>query len=432
MNSAAPPPVISEWQTAALHPVRGRERLVTLDVLRGFALFGILTVNMIAFSWPMDVMYLRHEFWETRADVIADWWVRFLAEGKFYPLFSFLFGFGAAIQMERAQQHGARFVGRYCRRLVVLLGIGLVHAIFIWDGDILVWYAICGFVLIPFQQCSQKLILILAASGILLPVLLTAASWVFMLLLALIPGAHDEIQKALGDFAVSDEAIQETIRIFSSGSLGEVFVARLKNLLYMWMIGSFYVPAFLGMFLLGMYAHRRRVFHEVAAHRPFLRRTLVIGLVVGLPLNLFYTICVGRSGLEDERYLWLLNYAIVGVGGPALSLAYAAGGALLLQSEFWQRSLRAVAAAGRMALTNYISQSIICTLIFYSYGFGLFGSVGRAAGLGIVLIIYLAQLAFSFWWLQRFQFGPLEWVWRTLTYGERQPLRYRPEPTPEM
>ncbi len=418
------PPVISTWPRVALTPVAANERIETLDVLRGVALLGILTVNMTGFSWPVEQMMMRQQFWETRPDVIADWIVRFLAEGKFYPLFAFLFGLGSAIQMERAETCGANFTGRFCRRLFALFAFGLVHAFLVWEGDILLWYAVCGFLLLPFRKRPPKTLLIWAALCLLIPTLLILLLWALLAGLSLVPEIATSIQKELAlETETSARQIEETIHVFAQGSYAEIFTERVGNLIFMWLVGIFYVPTFFAMFLLGMYAGKRRIFQDIEANVGRIRRVLVWGLIIGLPANLFYTVGMAVSDLSDVRFVWLLSQAFVGVGGPAQSLAYAAAITLMLRRARWKHSLRSIADAGRMALSNYLLQSLVCTTIFYSYGLGLFGSVGRAAGLGLAVVIYAAQVRFSVCWLNRFRFGPMEWLWRSLTYGKRPSMR---------
>ena len=417
------PPIISTGQREALTPVAAEERIETLDVLRGLALFGILTVNMAGFSWPVEYIMMRPQFWETRADVIADWIVRFVAEGKFYPLFAFLFGLGAAIQMERAESHGTHFTGRFCRRLLVLLGIGVAHALLLWEGDLLVWYALCGFPLLAFRRRKHKTLLVWAAICLLIPALLITLLWALLVGVSFVPEIARGIQESLvEDPETSARLVEETIRVFALGSYGEIFVERLGNLLFIWLTGVFYAPTFFAMFLLGLYSGKRRIFQDIEANAVLVRRVFVWGLAIGLPVNLVYAIGMTVSDLSDVRFVWLIGEAFVVVGGPMQSLGYASAITLMLQRVRWKSWLHQIAPAGRMALSNYLLQSLVCTTIFYSYGLGLFGSVGRAAGLGLAVVIYLAQVAFSHWWLKRFRFGPAEWLWRTLTYGRRQPI----------
>lgn len=403
------------------------ERIETLDVLRGVALLGILTVNMTYFSWPFEYHHWQREFWDSKADAVVSWIINFLAEGKFYPLFSFLFGLGAAIQMERADSRAIPFAGRYCRRLFVLLAIGLVHALFIWDGDILVMYALCGLLLLPFRKRQPKTILIWAMIGLVIPALLVILLWALLAGLALVPQAAEVIQKGFDEFyGPYDEQraeLEGIIHVFSSGSYGEILRARVVNVLYVWVASIFYAPAFVGIFLLGLYAGKRRLMQNVADNVGLFRGVLVGGLVIGLPLNFFYAACMSSTNLSERHFLWLLSHGLVSIAGPAQSLAGAAGLTLLLQRERWKQWLRFFGVAGKMALSNYLLQSLVCTTIFYGYGFGLFGVVGPASRLGLALLVFVGQLLFSAWWLSRFQFGPMEWLWRTLTYGKRQPMR---------
>jgi uncharacterized protein len=420
------PPVIADWQREVLTPVAASERIETLDVLRGLALFGILTVNIAGFSWPYEYMLWQREFWDSRADVVVEWFVRFLAEGKFYPLFSFLFGLGVAIQMERADQRAMPFAGHHCRRMAVLLAFGVVHALLIWDGDILAWYALCGFLLLPFRKRRPKTILIWAIACLVIPALLIVLLWALLAGLSLVPEIATAIQNGLdehyGTYDEQREAIEEIIRVFASGSYSEIFRERLDNVIYIWLASAFFVPGYLGLFLLGLYAGKRRIVQNIEANTGLIRWVLIWGMATGLPLNFIYAASMSSTDFSDRYFLWLLSYGLVGIGGPAQSLAYAAAVTLLLRRERWQRWLRALGTAGKMALSNYLLQSLICTTIFYSYGFGLFGAVGRATGLGLAVLIFVVQVGLSAWWLSRFQFGPMEWLWRIWTYGKRRPM----------
>ena len=421
------PPVIADCQRDPLTPVAANERIETLDVLRGLALFGILTVNVTAFSWPFEYALWQREFWDSRGDVVVEWVIRFLAEGKFYPLFSFLFGLGTALQMERANCRAAPFAGRFCRRMFALLAFGLIHALLIWDGDVLVSYALCGFLLLPFRSCQPKTILIWAFACLLIPALFLILFWALLAGLALVPEIATAIQNGLdkyyGTYEEQRETIEEIIRVFASGSYSEIFRARLGNVIHMWLGGAFFAPGFLGLFLLGLYAGKRRIFQDIEANAGLIRQVLIWGIVIGLPLNCIYAVSMASGNLSNLHFLWLLSYGLLDIGGPAQSLAYASAVTLMLRRKHWQQWLRVFGTAGKMALSNYLLQSLVCTMIFYSYGLGLFGAVGRVTGLGFAVAIYVAQIGFSIWWLSRFRYGPMEWLWRTLTYGKLQPMR---------
>jgi uncharacterized protein len=306
----------------------------------------------------------------------------------------------------------------------VLLGIGLVHALLVWEGDILVWYALCGFLLLAFQKCKPRTLLIWAAIFLLIPALLVGLLWALLAMASLVPEIAAMIrQELIQDPETAVRHLEESIRVYAVGSYGEIFLARLGDLIFMWLSGFFFAPTFLGMFLVGLYAGRRRIFKNVTEHVALLRRVLGVGLAVGVPANLFYTFSVAISGPADVHFWWLLGSGVVAVGGPVLAGAYVAAITLLLQRGAWKMVLHPFAAAGQMALSNYLLQSLVCTSIFYSYGLGLFGSVGRMVGLGLAVIIFGAQVLLSTLWLKFFRNGPMEWLWRSLTYGKRQPLR---------
>lgn len=418
------PPIIALYRPEAPGPVAPTERIETLDVLRGFALFGILVVNMAVFSWPIYQVLMGNPVWTTRTDAIADWVVRFLAEGKFFPLFSFLFGMGFAIQMERAAARGADFGGRYARRLVTLLGIGLAHAFLIWEGDILVMYSLCGFLLLAFRNCKPRTLLVWAAACLLIAVVIYALLWALLTVGSLVPEIAKEIEQGLAEEGELEARLAaENLRIFARGSVAEIFAQRAQNVLYLYRYAWVYAPTVFAMFLLGLCAGRRRILQNVEEHLGFVRRALIWGLCLGLPANAVYAVAYGLSDPLNINLVWVITGAALIVGGPALCFFYVATITLMLRRDVWRRRLRPLAAAGRMALTNYLCQSLVCTTIFYSYGLGWYGSVGRAAGLGLAVVIYATQIPLSVWWLKRFRFGPVEWLWRTLTYGKRQPMR---------
>ena len=420
------PPILSSLRPHRPAPVAPAERIETLDVLRGFALFGILLVNMALFSRPIYELMLGGQAWGTQVDVVLDWVVRILAEGSFYPLFSFLFGLGAALQMKRFEERGAGFVSLYVRRLLVLLGIGLGHAFLLWEGDILVLYSVMGFLLLAFCRCQPRTLLVWTAVFLVIPVLIYAALWAFMAVGSLVPEIDVIIQRELAaaEHEFEREAAQN-IEAFAHGSLGEIFVQRAQNVGFAFQYTLVFGPIIFAMFLVGLYAGRRGILQNVAVNLAGIRRMLVLGLCIGLPAKVLYAVCFSVGDSMEVTFSWVVAVAALAVGGPALCFFYVAGFTLLVRQETWRRRLRPVAAAGRMALSNYLFQSLVCTTLFYSYGLGWYGSVGRAEGLGLAVLIYVAQLPLSVWWLNRFRFGPVEWLWRSLTYGQRQPMRLR-------
>ncbi len=406
-------------------PVARAERIEVIDILRGFALLGILLVNMALFSHPVQKVLFGLTESSGLADRLADWGIRFFAEGKFYSLFSFLFGLGFALQIQRAEARGTRFVPFYLRRLLILLLIGLAHAIFIWTGDILVLYAVIGAILLLFfRGRAPRTLLIWCGVMLAVTVLITAALTGLVALAQLSPGAAAEMSR---EFAESEAnmraAAEEAERVFATGSFMEITRQRLSDLGFMYTYVVFLAFNVLAMFLLGLYTGRREIFRDVSAHVPLFRRVLWWGLPIGIAGNLVYVIFL--EGANRSEPSWQSLVAVVGqtVGAPALAMGYVAAITLLVQRDTWRARLGPLAAVGRMALTNYLLQSLVATTIFYSYGFGLFGQIGPAVGILFTLAIFTAQIPLSVWWMGRFQFGPVEWLWRTLTYLRWQPLK---------
>lgn len=399
-----------------LQPVAPPERLQVIDVLRGLALFGILAANMRGFNSPRAAYFAPELMWTGRADRIAQGFVDLFITNKFITLFSFLFGLGFAVQLSRAQAKGAAFAPFYRRRMFFLLLIGLVHAFLIWWGDILVAYALIGFVLLLFQNRSQKTVF---CWGVALIGSLLLAGLVFAVLMRF--GVHPPTPPK-----TTPAQIQQLVRLYSHGSILAILADRARDV-KMQYIAPFYFAPVCGVFLLGVYIWRRGIFQDAAGNLPLIRKALRWGLVLGLAGNL----TAGAIGLllhppprpTPVGFAQAIAYL---VGVPALSCFYASAVVLLFQKPAWQARLLPFAAVGRMALSNYVLQSVICTMLFYSYGFGLFGKVGPALDLVLTVIVYGAQVPLSAWWLRRYQFGPLEWLWRSLSYGYFQSMRIAP------
>jgi uncharacterized protein len=407
-------------------PVQPAERVETIDILRGFALLGILLVNMGIFINPIFSFLLPPDPATPAIDKAASWLIHFIAEGKFYSLFSLLFGLGFAIQFIRAEERGGRIVPLYMRRLFVLLLIGMAHAFLVWTGDILILYALLGFVLILFRKARPKTLLIWIGV-ILVGYLLFLTAAVGLLQLArLEPTMAVEMDRAFAEQEAHYRAETErAYQVYSEGGFAEITRHRIHEYTTFVSFAAFGMfPGIFIMFLAGLYFGRRRLFFEIEDNLAFFRKLFWWGLAIGLPANLLYaTIMSGPASRLELSPAFLAATVAQIVGAPALSLGYVAALTLLSRRETWQNWLRLLAPTGRMALTNYLLQSIICTFIFYGYGLGLFGRVGAAVGLLLSLVIFAAQVAWSNWWMGRYRYGPAEWLWRSLTYMRPQPMR---------
>ena len=411
-------------------PVPASERIPVIDILRGFALFGILLVNIGTgeFSYPFS---MRRELWTGTADRAALALIEFFAEGNFYTLFSFLFGLGFAIQMSRAESGGSGFVPVYLRRLFGLLLIGLLHATFLWQSDILRDYAMVGFVLLLFRGCSPKTLLRLAVLSLLIPMAYYSMRVGLREVRQAEPRPAQAVVIQRTQPAVQPTREQEYLRVYSQGTYWEMVGMRTRDLIEDYSSLDYYFSSWmliLVMFLLGLYAGRGGIFENLSKHLPFVRKVFWWGLGWGLAGNFLWQVVVlpllpGDAGFSRTTFTGILGSVGWRVGEPALCFFYASAIILLAQREVWKARLGPLAAVGRMALTNYLLQSVICTTLFYSYGFGLYGKVGPAMCALVAVLIFTLQIPLSIWWLRHFRFGPAEWVWRSLTYGRMQPMR---------
>jgi len=411
-----------EASVEGLAPVDAEERILTLDVLRGLALLGVIIANMQWFSglvFRLRVPAFRVGLVQALSlDSAAFHAIGILVNGKAIATLSFLFGLGFAMQMLRAERRGVSVVSLYCRRLAVLLAFGLVHTVFLWYGDILSLYAVLGFALLWAARRSDRTLLVLA--GILL-VGLPLAIGTMTMVTSTVGVSPDAPVGGLS----RAELGAATLAVFQSGTYPQIVRENVVLTLQFYEgVQGLTNLQYLGLFLLGLYAGRRRVFERVAAHDATLWRIAVWGLVVGLSSSIVQegvVTAVGRRAAFERSDLALLMNVLT-IGTFVQAAGYIATVTLLLEHPSWKRWLSAFVPAGRMALTNYLTQTVVCLAIFYGFGAGLIGRTGPALGLAIALAIYATQMIWSRLWLSRFRMGPLEWVWRSGTYGRRQPL----------
>jgi uncharacterized protein len=420
MSAPTPaPPTAPE----GLRPVSAAERIDLIDALRGFALYGVLLANTIPwFSGRAFLPRAQIAVGPGSIDGIALLLVGVFVDGKAMTLFSCLFGLGFAVQLMRAEARGREVVPVYLRRLGVLLGIGLCHIVLLWWGDILATYAVTGFALILFRRRTDRALLLWAAALILVPSCLMAVSAMSDFLERILPHHRQ------------DEAFRAQVLAALSGH-DHVLLARMHVRQYLSHVGSvavMYFPSLLGRFLLGYLVGRRRLLHDAADHLPFFRKLLGWGLTIGLVGNIAAAIrrALMRQDVTIPSWIKLALSLFDDPAVVALAAGYLSAMVLLFQRPAWRRRILILAPVGRMALTNYLSQSLICTFLFYGWGLGLIGRVGPALCIPLTLTIFAGQILVSRLWLRRFQFGPAEWLWRSLTYGQAQPMRRAPPAGP--
>lgn len=397
-------------ETGEAVPVQARERIALVDILRGFALIGVLVANMAGFA-GMAGEVSSYEGLD-RIIVIL---IRFLVQAKFYSLFSLLFGWGMAIQLSRAEARGVQFLPVYLRRLLILLIMGVIHGALIWNGDILTIYALLGFVLLLFRKRSPKFVL--AAAGLFLlssfvleipgETMDAVREWYWNLTAFMRPNRYPESLYATGDYLA---------------------ITRLRVEGYIAMLS--WLPFFgniVAMFLLGLYIGKRGIFRQVDQHLPLLRRVAWGGLIIGAILNGVFAWTTIDPSWAPAGYDRFIGVGSRILGAPALMLFYVTGIILLVRKNAWYERLAPLAALGRSALSNYLLQSVVCTLLFYNYGLGFYGQARPTVGLILTIVVLAIQIRLSEWWFDNHQFGPMEWVWRLLTYGKLAPGREKGE-----
>ncbi|HET6603178.1 MAG TPA: DUF418 domain-containing protein [Xanthomonadaceae bacterium] len=406
-------------------PLAPERRIAALDAARGFALLGILLMNIEFFTRPLVGFVLGFDTTLHGADRDAGWLVMAFVQGKFWTLFSLLFGAGFALMLERAQARGRSFFPLYVRRLTVLLLIGLAHTLLIWAGDILVIYAMAGFVLLVLFRSTPvarlwKWGLALYLAPLLLMWLLAGG------IEAARMAAPEEFAEIQADAATQETELRERYvrdaRTYQTGSFAQVTAQRARDSAMQagWL--PMILPSVLGVFLIGAWMLRTGRLREPERHRGFHRRCLLLGLPLGALLAVLamrYLVGVPplMPGVEQA-----LGMSLMGVASLLLCLAYLSALILLVLGPL-PALAHWLAPVGRMALSNYLLQSLCFTLLFYGYGLGLWGQVSRAWQIPLALGFFLAQVLLSRWWMTRYRFGPAEWLWRTLTYGRRPAMR---------
>lgn len=408
-----------------IDPVRRSERVTELDAVRGVALLGILLMNIEWFGRPMQSMMFGLDRTLTGLDLAAGWAVMAFVQGKFYTLFSLLFGMGFAIQADRALAKGVRFGALFARRMGGLALIGAAHGFLLWSGDILLVYSIVGFVMVLIFRKTPASRLPKWAIAFVLLVLLAQWGWVAGQQAALAdPGSADEARSDWTEqMATFESQIASADVAYGSGSWTDQLPVRARE---MGMQLSF-TPVFgfllLAIFLLGAWLVRSGRMAHPSEHLSFFRRTLAVGLLVGVPAAIAAMRLGAADGMTSIDWPMAVGMTVMTVANFALAFAYLSGVVLFAQTDAGARLLRPVSAAGRMALTNYLLQSVFGTALFYGWGLGLWGQVSRAWQVPLTVAIWGLNVALSVWWLNRFRFGPAEWLWRSMTYLRLQPMR---------
>ena len=366
---------------ASPRPTNATERIDAIDVLRGVALFGVMAINLVMeFRISIFEQFLGPKTLASPVDRAIETILTQAVELKAFALFSLLFGAGLAIQFDRLT-NSERRISLLRRRLAVLLVFGVIHLCLIWNGDILTEYALAGFIVLPFLSGPRWLLTLSALAFLAL----------YLAMQAFPPAGLFPSRAAIW------RDVMDANRIYATGGLLDVLAFRLREIPLIASLHAFVFLRTIGLFLVGALAWRSGILQNV-------RGLLVIApLCIGFGAALIY---IGREPL----------------GTILLALGYGAAILGIASFEHGKRLLGWAAPLGRMAFTNYVAQSLIFGWIFYGYGLGLFGRLGITQALAIGITVYAGQVLFSAWWLRHYRYGPIEWLWRTLMYGVRQPM----------
>jgi uncharacterized protein len=412
---------IGRIKIAIQSPTKKSNRYELIDIVRGFALFGVLLANMIwVTQWFATTEAQRAAMPTPNLDVAASYMTFMLVDFKFYTLFAMLFGLGFAMQFTRSQAVGRQILPIYMRRLSILFVFGLFHAYFLWFGDILHIYAFVGFFLILFRNLSDRAILRWAICLALVSALMPLAGSISVSL----PWASNSIESMSTD---------ERFSALTSGYMTDVFRVNADfmrteyaGLKFGFDTSLYWFVSVLWKFLVGFVIGRKMLLQNSSEHLSGFRRILPWVLLIGIAGNLylatatwFFDATIPNSDTLADSLIWVA----VEIGLFAFSVAYLAGLVISYQNPACRKGLAYLAPVGQMALTNYLLQSVVTVVLFYGVGFSLLGKVGASAIVAISFAVFGAQIFLSRWWLARYRFGPMEWLWRCLTYGRIQPFR---------
>ena len=386
-------------------------RLAHVDALRGFALFGILIVNIGVFSSPFYGAGVTDPAYSRPLDVVVRWVIAWLFETKFYLLFSFLFGYSFTLQMAAAERSQAAFAPRFLRRLAGLALLGAAHAVLFYQGDILLTYSLLGLGLLCCRRIGPKR----ALRAALWLIVLASVAWAILGALSFldpVPAGYQALYKA--EALASIEAYRGTIATTIAQHIQELTASVWFTVLFV------QGPFVFAMFLAGYALGRREALANPWRQPRVLGLLCALGLLPGLAGSALYA----TSSLPFAGGAWELpGLAADLLTAPLLSMSYAAAFLLALRTRALGFVGVWLAPAGRMALTNYLMQSVVCAFVFTGWGLRLFASVSPLAATGIAVAIFAAQLPLSAWWLRRHAYGPVEWFLRALTIGTLPPWR---------
>lgn len=401
-------------------PLQAKQRIDFIDILRGFALFGVLIINIYTFSQPpsghIGSSYNDlHGFQE-----IFAWFINIFITGKFYTIFSFLFGLGFAIQIERLRSKTDKYISIYVRRLFILIAIGFIHAIFLYTGDILKLYALNGFLLLLFRNSSPKKIFIWAASLSFVMILIFSAATISDMNQSA-ESDSTEIETKSDDRLTHKEKEAIWSKTYENGSLYEITKTRIEILYDVEMISFYIISPFviLPLFLMGAYFGKKKIFQNLKANKKLFRKMQLWGLLFGILLS---AALVAESILYDNESGTLKSF-ISQLNNIAMASFLVGSAVLLFLNNKLSALYKPLKCLGQSALSNYLLQSLVFGLLMFNYGFGFAGKFNVSEIFCIAVVLFILQAYLSVLWMNKFRFGPAEWLWRSLTYRKFQSMK---------
>jgi len=399
------------------HPTQHNERIVSLDVLRGFAILGLLPINIQVFSM-IGMAYMNPASYGNFEGINKVIWIlgHLLFDLKFMSIFSILFGAGIILFTERLKLKGIKSLGIHYRRTLWLMIFGFAHAYLLWGGDILVAYSICGMLVVLLRNLKPKELLII---GVLI---FSVASIIYIIFGMLIPYVNDsQIHQLQLLWSPTKELIHEELASFQ-GSWIEQMSGRIEHAFLMQIFIFIYTGwRAAGLMIIGMALFKLGVLSAQKSIKFYIRIT-TLGLLSG-----FILVAYGLKTIFESEFSMVYTFCFGSQfnywGSLLISLGYIGMVMICVKADLLKPIKNGLKAVGQMAFTNYLMQTIICTTVFYGHGFGLIGTVDRWEQLLIVCGILSFQLIFSSVWLKYFKYGPFEWLWRSLTYWTLQDIR---------
>lgn len=401
LNELSPPPLPSSG------PIHPRDRWMALDILRAFALFGVFMVNMNEFRGPHFLRELAEiKLWggTWNIDIATYAFINLLLTGKCIAIFTIAFGYGFQCLLDSVRSRGMSPIRFGLRRLGFLGLLGLLHLSLVWFGDILFFYAGCGLFILAFQKSRGWHKLFFASASLILTCLLLFLFW-------------------LASYAIveTDHSVQEfkdlmlrALQVYASGSWTEIFTMRFIEIVWGWVLLIVWAPTAVALMLFGAWAAQTQWLERVGRRSRF-KFCFYLGMILGIPMNLvstlFYLGILETSASRD--LVWIYSTLF---GSIIMALGYIGGFLWILDRPLTGNWARYLASAGRMSLTHYLSQSLLATFIFYSYGLGYYGEIGAWNGTLLALIIFTCQVLLGYLWLQHYRYGPIEWLWRRVSY----------------